>query len=374
MNKLKSTFFLLTAPKLAALRAWPPVIAFFAGFLWDALTLGRSVASFDLWILSGYLAGAAGILWWLGHRRHILTVRASEGVTQTTVDSPASFLSPWLERAPFLLLQFLFGGLFSSLFILYFKSSSHLAAVLWSLGLGGLLVANEFLDDKYHRFTLTWALFGLCAMLLFNFLLPYLAGSINMIWFYLSTFAGAGLTHWLRRRTPGCPGRAAPVWIIAAMLAVAYPLDLIPPVPLVKRDIQVGRNFAHKGTEFRLTLEKAPWWVFWRELSSEVHLAPGERLYCVSAVFAPRGLNTRLYHRWEHYEAGRGWLTTSRPGFGLAGGRDGGFRGYTYKQDMTAGEWKVRVETENGRTIAEHGFTVVTDTPPEPDRVVVRSL
>ena len=359
--------------RLANLRAYLPVLAFFGGFLWDALTLGRSVAPSDLSILSGYLAGAALILWWLGHRRHALTVTAVDDGTPTAAP-PASFLSSWLERAPYLLLQFLFGGLFSALFILYFKSSSHLIAVLWSLGLGGLLVANEFIDDKYHRFTLTWALFGLCAMLLFNFLLPFLVGSIDMVWFYLSTLAGAGLTHWLRKKTPGCPGRAAPVWVIAALLAVAYPLDLIPPVPLVKRDIQVGKNFAHVADEYRLTLGKAPWWVFWRGVSHEVHLAPGERLYCVSSVFAPGGLSTRLYHRWEHYEGMRGWVTTARMGFGLFGGRDGGFRGYTYKQDVAPGEWKVHVETESGRTVVVHAFSVVTDAVPEADRETVLGL
>lgn len=359
--------------RLAHLRAYLPVIAFFGGFLWDALTVGRSVAPSDLWILSGYLAGAAGILWWLGHRRHALAVARFEEVAQTTTP-PASFRSIWWERAPLLLLQFLFGGLFSALFILYFKSSSHLTAVFWSLGLGGLLVANEFIDDKYHRFTLTWALFGLCAMLLFNFLLPFMVGSIGMVWFYLSTLAGAGFTHWLRKKTPGCPGRAAPVWIIAALLAVAYPLDIIPPVPLVKRDIQVGRNFARVANEYRLTLEKAPWWVFWRGVSHEVHLAPGERLYCVSSVFAPGGLSTRLYHRWEHYEAMRGWVTVSRMGFGLFGGRDGGFRGYTYKQDVAPGEWKVHVETESGRTVVVHAFSVVTDAPPQPERETVLGL
>ncbi|MFA6899279.1 MAG: DUF2914 domain-containing protein [Desulfurivibrionaceae bacterium] len=359
--------------RFAQLRAYFPAIAFFGGFLWDALTIGRSVAPSDLWILSGDLAGAAGILWWLGHRRHTLAAIVSEDGVQTTV-LPASFLAIWWERAPLLLLQFLFGGLFSALFILYFQSSSHLTAMLWSLGLGALLIANEFIDDKYHRFTLTWALFGLCAMLLFNFLLPFMVGSIGMVWFYLSTLTGAGLTHWLRKKTPGCPGRAAPVWIIAAMLAVAYPLDLIPPVPLVKRDIQVGRNFERVAGEYRLTLEKTSWWVFWRELSGEVHLAPGERLYCVSSVFAPRGLSTRLYHRWEHYDALRGWQTTSRMGFGLSGGRNGGFRGYTYKQDLVPGEWRVSVETESGRTVVVHAFSVVTDVPVESDRETVRGL
>jgi hypothetical protein len=359
--------------RLANLRAYLPVFAFFTGFGWDALTIGHSVTPLDLWLLSGYLAGAALILWWLGHRHHALATAAGDNGAQATAP-PAFFLAIWWERAPFLLLQFLFGGLFSALFILYFKSSSHLTAVLWSLGLGGLLVANEFIDDKYHRFTLTWALFGLCAMLLFNFLLPFMVGSIGMVWFYLSTLAGAGLTHWLRKKTPGCPGRAAPVWVLAGLLAVAYLLDLIPPVPLVKRDIQVGRNFARAAGEYRLTLEKAPWWVFWRELSAEVHLGPGERLYCVSSIFAPSGLSTRLYHRWEHYEPLRGWVTVSRMGFGLFGGRDGGFRGYTYKQEVAPGQWRVHVETESGRTVVVHAFSVVTDAPPEPDRETVRGL
>ena len=359
--------------KLATLRTYFPAFAFFGGFLWDALTIGQTVTFLDLWLMAGYLASAAGILWWLGHRRHTRAGTVAEGGRQLAVP-PSLFRSIWWERAPHLLIQFLFGGLFSVLFILYFKSSSHLTATLWSLGLGVLLVANEFIHDSYHRFTLTWALFGLCAILVFNFLLPYMVGSIGMVWFYLSTLAGASLTHWLRKKTPGCPGRAAPVWIIAAMLAVAYPLDLIPPVPLVKRDIQVGKNFEHAAGEYRLTLEKAPWWVFWRELSDEVHLAPGERLYCVSSVFAPGGLSTRLYHRWEHYDALHGWQTVSRMGFSLSGGRNGGFRGYTYKQDVAAGKWRVDVETENGHTVVVHAFTVVTDAPPESERETVRGL
>jgi len=130
--------------RLAQLRAYFPAIAFFGGFLWDTLTIGRSVTPSDLWILAGYLAGAAGILWWLGYRRHTLAAIVSEDGVQITEPS-ASFLATWWERAPFLLLQFLFGGIFSALFILYFKSSSHLTAVLWSLSLGGLLIANEFL-------------------------------------------------------------------------------------------------------------------------------------------------------------------------------------------------------------------------------------
>jgi hypothetical protein len=244
------------------------------------------------------------------------------------------------------------------LFIFYFKSSSHLLALLWAIGLGVLLVANEFLDDRYRRFTLTWALFGLCAMLLLNFVVPHVVGSIAAFWFFLSTLAGATLAHWLRLKTPGRPGRITPVWAIAASLFLAYALDVIPPVPLVKKDIAVGHALSKSEGRFRLKLEKSPWWVFWRGVENELHLAPGEPIYFVSAVFAPAGLTTRLYHRWQRYDETRGWVTYSHIGFALSGGRAGGYRGYTYKRNLAAGAWKVAVETEDGRTVASHRFAI----------------
>jgi hypothetical protein len=339
----------------ADLKRAGPAIAFFGGFLWDALTLGRSVSALDLWLLAGYLAGAAGILWYLGHHQNVAATDASAIDTAR----PA-----WREAAPYLVLQFLFGGLFSALFIFYFKSSSHFLAFIWAIALGAMLVANEFLEDSYRRFTLTWALFGLCAMLLLNFVVPHVVGGISALWFVLSTAAGAGLTHWLRLKTPGQPGRIEPVWGIATGLLAAYWLDVIPPVPLVKRDIAVGHSLAQANGAYILRQEKSPWWMLWRETQGDIHIRPGERLYCVSAIFAPSGLNTRLYHRWQYHDQRQGWVTTSRIGFDLAGGRSGGYRGYTWKQNLAAGDWKVYVETENGHTIAVHHFELA----PEPLR------
>lgn len=334
---------------LEGLKRALPAVAFFAGFLWDALTLGRSVGPLDLWLLTGYLAGAGGLLRWLGQRQTL-------AVPQNGADQASEETSWWQASGPYFLLQFLFGGLFSALFIFYFKSSSHFLAFLWALGLGVMLVANEFLEDRYRRFTLTWALFGLCAMLLLNFVVPHVVGGISSVWFVLGTLAGAGLAHGLHLKTPGRPGRIRPVWAIAAGLLLAYFLDVIPPVPLVKKDMAVGHALAKSGGDYVLMQEKTPWWVFWRRVSNTVHLKPGERIYCVSAVFAPRGLDTRLYHRWARHDGDRGWVTTSRIGFGLAGGRQGGYRGYTWKQNLAPGAWKVAVETENGRTVAVHRF------------------
>ena len=330
-----------------------PVIFFFGGFVWDAVTIGRNVMPSDLAIFAAYLFGAAAILYIIGRPSDVLAEDSKLPVKLSAVLKKLH--SP---RLPYFLLQFLFGSLFSALFILYFKSSSHWLAWLTSLVLAILLVANEFLESEYKRFTLSWALFGLCAMLLFNFALPFMLGSIHAIWFYSSTILGASLAYWLYKKTPHHFGSITPVWIIAVALMFAYAADMIPPVPLVKRDIAVGYELTKMDGNYQLTQQASPWWVLWRKTSDDLELVPGLRVYCFSSVFAPSGLQTRLYHRWQHYSKKTGWQTQSRVGFSLSGGRYDGFRGYTYKQNLAEGDWRVSVETENEKTIAVLTFSV----------------
>lgn len=341
------------------LKRYYPVLAFFGGFLWDALTLGRRVRLSDFIQLSAMLLGAALLIVWLARRDYLalLPPAAGEGLRNR--------LRPLAWQLPYLALQFLFGGMFSALFILYFKSSGHLGTWLMALFLGFLLVGNEFMGQRYgRRFTLTWGLFGLNAILLMNFLLPHAVGSLNPAWFYLSTALGAGLAHGLRAISPGRPGRILPAWGVAAALTLAWHADMIAPVPLVKREMAVGRHFSQEGGRYLLEVEEAPPWFFWRDLAATVHLPAGERLYGVTAVFAPRGVIADLEHRWEIREAGS-WRTVSRIRFQASGGRERGFRGYSYLNNPAPGEWRLVVATQDGRTIGVLPIEVETGEAPE---------
>ena len=325
-----------------------PAVFFFAGFIWDALTIGRNVAAFDLIIFAGYLLGAGLILFTISRPSFILVDEA-----KLSSRIYAIVTSRW----PYFLLQFLFGSLLSALFILYFKSSSHWLAWLMSLLLASLLVANEFLEDQYRRFTVSWALFGLCAMLLFNFALPFLLGSVLSIWFYLSTLLGAMLAYWLYRKTPNHLGSIWPVSVIAGLLMLAYAVDMIPPVPLVKRDIAMAYAIEKADGKYQLSQQKSAWWVFWRKTSDDLEVLSGQRIYCFSTIFAPAGLKTKLFHDWQLHTK-NGWILQSRASFTVSGGRYNGFRGYTYKSNPVAGNWRVVIKTENEKTIAVHKFTV----------------
>ena len=330
-----------------------PAVFFFAGFIWDAVTIGRNVAASDLIIFAAYLLAAGLILFCISRP----SFTQADGAKLTT-----RLYAIVTSRWPYFLLQFLFGSLLSALFILYFKSSSHWLAWLMSLLLASLLVANEFLENQYRRFTISWALFGLCAMLLFNFALPFLLGSVLSIWFYLSTLLGAIFAYWLYIKTPNQLGSIWPVSVIAGLLMLAYAADMIPPVPLVKRDIAMAYSIekVHSETgnaKYQLSQQKSAWWVFWRKSSDDLEVKSGQRIYCFSTIFAPAGLKTKLFHDWQLHTK-QGWVLQSRASFTVSGGRYNGFRGYTYKSNPMAGDWRVVIKTENEKTIAIHNFTV----------------
>jgi hypothetical protein len=340
------------------LRQLYPVAAFLGGFVWDALTIGQRIRVVDFWRLGAFLLGAALLTLWLARR-------GARGVAAPMADqSLRGRCRSLVWQAPYLLLQFFFGGIFSALFILYFKSSGHLGTWLTAAFLGALLIGNEFAGDHYgQRFTLTWALFALNAILLFNFALPHALGSLDPLWFYASTAAGLILTLLLRWLAPGRPGRSGPAWSLAALLTLAFSLDMIAPVPLVKRQMAVGQEFVQADGRYTLQIERAAWWQGWRDQASTVHVPEGGRLYGVSAVFAPLGVTADLEHRWEVHAA-TGWRLVYRRPFQSTGGRGRGFRGYSWVLNPPPGDWRFIVATQDGRTIDILRVTVERGAPP----------
>ncbi|WP_278620487.1 DUF5924 family protein [Ectopseudomonas oleovorans] len=83
-------------------------------------------------------------------------------------------------------------------------------------------------------------------------------------------------------------------------------------------------------------------------------------LYAYTSINAPRGLNERIYHVWQHN--GR---EVDRIALDINGGRKEGYRAWTHKLNFPAspeGRWQVRVVTEAGQMIGVLRFDVVAAT------------
>jgi hypothetical protein len=148
---------------------------------------------------------------------------------------------------------------------------------------------------------------------------------------------------------------------------------MIAPVPLIKREIVVGQQFSQRNGQYSLQVELAPAWQFWRDLSTTVLVPAGGRLYGVSAVFAPLGVTAPLEHRWEFLEANGNWRPVTRIRFQSSGGREKGFRGYSWVNNPAAGEWRLIIATQDGRTIGLLPVRVETGEA-EADRLETREF
>jgi hypothetical protein len=313
-----------------------PASAFLSGFVWDAFTLGREIKPVDLLILSAYFVAAAVILVLMGRR---VTFRFSSKLN--------------------LALQFLFGGMFSALVVLYFLSSAGVKGFMVVLALALILVTNEFLGERYDRLSLSWALFGVCGVMLLNFLLPYLTRSIHPIWFYASLGAASAVVLALRKLSRNEDAVLWPTLAAAAFLAVLHLVNLIPPVPLVARATVVSSELAREGDAYVMRGRSVRG--FWPLRPRTLVRDEGQPVYCFTSVFVPRGIETTITHRWMRLDAASGrWETTDRISFRIAGGRRDGYRGYSRKRTVSDGEWMVVAEAESGAAIASTRFRIST--------------
>ncbi|HEY0160046.1 MAG TPA: DUF2914 domain-containing protein [Thermoanaerobaculia bacterium] len=321
-----------------AFRCYAPAAFFLAGFAWDAVTLGRTITTIDLFLLLGYLIGAAAILTAIGRG---VTFRGSRYMNAV--------------------LQFFFGGIFSALFIFYFLSAGGLAASLFVAGLAALLIGNEFLESAYSELTLSWAFFTLSAIMFLNFALAHLFRSISTFWFYAGTGVALLLVLALRRLSRHESASIAPSAGVAVLMLALHLFNVIPPVPLVKKDMLIAHELRRTSGGYVARVE-SPELRFWRRSSATFHRAGHERVYCFTSVFVPNGISTTIRHRWEVLQNDE-WKTTSVVPIRIEGGRQTGYRGFTYKQNVTPGKWRVTAEAKSGAAIGILTFTVKPGTP-----------
>ena len=149
------------------------------------------------------------------------------------------------------------------------------------------------------------------------------------------------------------------IFLALVFLNVAYFFRILPPLPLVLTDAGVYHDVRRQGGEFVAQQEQEP--AEWQALfgtHSVLHIQPGSKLYVYNSVFAPRGLKTRIIHDWQWLAPGKGWQSQQRIPMEIAGGREDGFRFFSYKSAPRPGQWQVNILTGDGRSVGRVRFAV----------------
>ena len=362
----------MTVARLRAALTKPllPVVFFLGGVTYDSVMLTRIDRLRDNLIMLLYLSllGALIVLTTradLGRATSDATVVPENVKSLVNVQSLIARAQPHYPHA----IQFLLGGLFSAYTIFYSQSASLTTTAVFFALLVVLLVGNEFLRDRLTNVNvrLLVSLYALVVFSFFTFFLPVLTGFMNTWVFLIGAGLSAAVTlqvvRLIYQQQDPVPSRRNVIWTslpaigLIVVLVGFYFLKWIPPVPLSLKFAGVYHKVAKVNEEYQLAFEKAAWYHFWKRSDDPFH---GEGpSYCFTAVFAPVALHTTIFHRWQHRDhAGRDFSMTDRIPIAIAGGREKGYRGYTVKQRVMPGDWRVDVETAEGRVIGRVGFRV----------------
>lgn len=346
-------------------------IAFFAGgFLFDVFTLSRVDAWANIAQQVLYLVAAAAIL---------LHVFFDQGKAARQLEAMPA-VKRWYFEYRMAAVHFLLGALLSVYTLFFFKSSSLLVSFAFLLFLVLVLVVNESKRFKRLGLPFKFALLGVCLLSFSAIFVPVVIGSIGMIVFLLSMLLGSVPVALIYRRirihAPERSEQASrqivmPFGLVLIVFLTLYLFRLIPPVPLSIPFIGVYHQVERTEAGYRLSYEPNPW-RFWLRGDQHFEAQPGDRIYVFFRIFSPARFSDQVTMRWFWQPEGADWKLQDSIPIAIVGGRAEGFRGYGFKSNYQPGDWKVQVETTDGREIGRIYFVV--ESVPEGPRVLVTSV
>lgn len=281
---------------------------------------------------------------------------------------PARFTGP--ERGYYTyrtaLIHFVFGTLLNMYTIFFFKSSSLVTSSLFLGLLIGLLFANESHRFKGAGLSFKFALLSVCLLSFFSCVVPIFVGYVSATVFFLSVVVGClplvAITWWLQVYRPRLFERAKteivlPMACVLIGYAGLYLLKITPPVPISIPFIGVYHGVEKTPEGYRLAHER-PWWRVWHNGDQDFVAQAPDRIYVAFRVFSPTNFSDQVVVDWYWRDNRLGWVRQDSIPIRIVGGRREGFRGYGVKSNYQPGEWKVQVETTDGREIGRVYFNL----------------
>ena len=333
---------------------YAPLLSFTGGFALDAFTLSRIDLLRDNLIMLGYLL-------LLGFLIVLVNFINDERIDKLSVLKYAE----WYPLG----IQFLLGGLFSKYVIFYFQSAALSKNWVFILLLVVVLVGNEFIKDKLTNLKFQGLLYFLASFSFFIFAVPVLIKIMNALIFIFSGLLSlvfvSTTIYFIFKNSKSMSMRdfrntMALIGGVFLVLNLFYFLNWIPPVPLSLKEGGIYHHVHRAGERYELRFEKGQWYQPLKHSDKKFHYTQGDTLFCFTSVFAPTQLEKRIVHQWQVWNEKRDeWLTSDRLGFRIYGGRDGGYRGYTFKKNIQPGKWRVDVRTEDDLLLGRISFTVI---------------
>jgi len=278
-----------------------------------------------------------------------------------------------------LALYYSFSALFSMFLVLYSNSGSLFTSAPFLIVIALLFIGTEAFKKQFQRLQIQVVVYFTA---LFSFLIlvvPYVFRQIGSIMFLASGIISLviilGYLALLRKVSREAKEKAKPLYLYIAgifiFINLLYFTNTIPPFPLSVRDIGIYQSVSRssEGTYHAVRNQKSFLDIISPIDTIYIH-SSRSTLFTFSAIFAPTELDTHVVHEWKRWQNGR-FRVVNRVEYPISGGRNDGYRGYTYSSNITPGFWWVTVETSDGKVIGGTMFVVKNTTKKLPKVVDV---
>lgn len=329
-------------------------LSLIGGFIFDVITLKRLDTLWEnIWILGHILIVAIFII--------LIHLKDNEDNDENN-PKKAHF---WYVN----ILQFFFGGILSAFLVFYFRSTDIWVTWPFLIILAIAFIANESLKRHYVRLSFQISLLFLSIYSFMIFFLPIvlhkmavwvfiLSGLISLV--SISIFVGIIFSFVKDKLKESKKLTVSLISGIFVLINFLYFTNLIPPIPLSLKEAGVYYSI-NKNDEgnYEVTHEKTNLRDYFK-LYKDVKKINNSPIYVYSAIFSPKDLNLNIIHEWQYFdEIKKEWIKDSVIKLNVVGGRDGGFRTYSKRTNISPGKWKVNIKTEEGQTIGHLRFNIV---------------
>ncbi|MCR4275983.1 MAG: DUF2914 domain-containing protein [Candidatus Parcubacteria bacterium] len=273
-----------------------------------------------------------------------------------------------------LVTQFALGGFWSGFVIFYGRSAVLGASWPFLLFIFLIFLGSEYFHQYHARLVFTSILFFFALYSYAIFAVPMYTGTVGTLTFLESGVVAVGVfaLFTILLRIVARERFLTDVWRIRVgafgvlvIMNVFYFTNILPPLPLSSAAAGIYHSVWHVPGNYLATSETNPWQVHYLGFAPTLHVVLGESLSAYSSIFAPTAIMTTIVHRWQWYDSvQKQWVTRATISYSIAGGRDGGYRGYSTVFMNSMGKWRVNIETTDGRLIERLSFTVVSTTEP----------
>lgn len=334
-------------------------LSLIGGFVFDAVTLKRVDLFWEnLWVVAHFVLVAV----------FMILINLQENGAMDDKDTSKKHF--WYIN----ILQFFYGGLLSTFIVFYFRSATLDVTWPFLFILSVAFAANESLKKHYARLTFQIGLFFLSLFAFTIFIVPVIFHRIGWDVFLVSGLASLAILsvflfalRYLTKEKFSQNKKMLTCSIAGIYLAVniLYFANLIPPIPLSLKEAGIYHSISRNssGQYVVETEEKGPLSYF--SLHDNIHIIKGDTVYAHTAIFSPALFNNKIVHVWQKYnDASKQWDTIYSVDMITTGGREGGYRTYSYIK-VTPGEWRVNVETSDHKIIGRLRFNATqVDTEP----------